>query len=187
MSFDQRVKAYKHENHSKIPPAILSMEKDIPISGKYSSTAIFLNHVCFKARRDVHLPLGWDLFPYDTADDGREWARKHLRDSTGERVSQRLAQYSSALMKTPHTTHDLLSTMQLQSLANSIHKRCLELPRDGYIDSLSMLPSVPSLAFALGAAVNGSKEIDITEEPWVDDADSQIFRTRCSYLSLCAD
>jgi hypothetical protein len=187
MSFDQRVKAYKHENHSKIPPAILSTEKDIPISGKYSSTAIFFNQVCFKARRDVHLPLGWDLFPNDTADDGREWARKHLRDSTGERVSQRLAQYSSALIKTPHTIHDLLSTMQLQSLANSIHKRCLELARDGYIDSLSILTSVPSLAFALGAAVNGSKEVDITEEPWVDEADCQIFRTRCWYLFLCAD
>ncbi|KAF2030686.1 hypothetical protein EK21DRAFT_65071, partial [Setomelanomma holmii] len=186
-AFDQRVKAYKDENHSRIPPAILSMENDIRVSGLYASAALFFDNVCFKARRDVHLPLGWDLFPHDVTDDSREWARKQLRDSTGERVAQRLGEYAAALVKMPHTYRDLLSTAKLQSLANNVHKRCLELTSDGYIDPLSVLPSVASFAFALGKAINRPKEIQANVEPWIEEVDCQIYRTRCLYLFLCAD
>ncbi|KAH7082278.1 hypothetical protein FB567DRAFT_581670 [Paraphoma chrysanthemicola] len=186
-AFEHRIDAYKRENQSKIPPSILGMATDVRISGCHSSAAMFFDQVSLKARRDVHLPIGWDLLPQDFGDDSREWARKQLRNHMGERLLQRLAEYLPALTKKSHTPLDLISTQQLQSLANSVHERCLELVCDGYVDSLSMLPSVASFAFALGTAVNGTKEIEANAEPWVDEVDCQIFRTRCLYLFLCAD
>ncbi|KAH7070579.1 hypothetical protein BKA63DRAFT_579202 [Paraphoma chrysanthemicola] len=183
---EHRIDACKSENQSKIPPSIiLGMATNVRISGSHSSAAMFFDQVSLKVRRDVQLPIGWDLFTQDVGDNIREWARTQLRDNTGERVPQRLAEYLPALMRKSYTPLDLLSTQRLQSLANSVHERCLELACDGYIDSRSMVPSVASFAFALGTAKNGTKEIDGNAEPWVDEVDCQIFRTRCLHLS-CA-
>jgi hypothetical protein len=185
--FLQRLEDYKRDNHSQIPRDILILEKDIPIFGTYNSIAGFLEKLYLKARRDVHLPLGWDLIPQDPVEENREWARKTIRDLSGPFVCHRLAAHVQALTKMPYTPNDLLSTAQLQNLAVGIEKRYLELIGSGFIDEFSVLPSMPSLVAALGKALNGPKEIQECAEPRVDEQDLQMYRTRSLYLFWCAD
>jgi hypothetical protein len=184
---NKRLNAYKQENHAHIPRSVRSMENDISISRSFQSAASFLENLRFKAQRDVHLPIGMDLFPYDLLDEDREWARKFLRDAVGEIIARRFTEYTAALTKTTYTVQDLLSPTQLEMFANKINERCLELAIAGYTDPHHMLTTLPSFASALGKAINGFKEAQATTEPWVDETDRQIFRTRCLYLFWCAD
>jgi hypothetical protein len=185
--FQQRLDTYSRENIFHIPPQILSLEKDLLVSGTFSSVESFLELLSVKAQRDAHLPIGSDLFPHDAVDQSREWARKFLRDSVCHIVSRRLAAYTPALTQSPYTAHDILSTIQLHGLANIITTRCLELVSTGYTDPYHMLPSLPSFATVLGNAINGLKEVQVLAEPWIDERDFQIYRTRCLYLFWCAD
>jgi hypothetical protein len=185
--FLQRLEDYKRDNHSHIPRDILSLEKDIFISGTYTSTSRFLEKLCQKARRDVHLPLGWDLVPQNPIEENREWARKIIRNLPGTLIHQRFAKQAPALTRVSYNTNDLLSTGQLQNLATGIEKRYLEVIGNGFIDESSVLPSMPSFVAALGSALNGPKEIQACAEPRVDEQDLQMYRTRSLYLFWCAD
>ncbi|KAF2125789.1 hypothetical protein P153DRAFT_399929 [Dothidotthia symphoricarpi CBS 119687] len=186
-SLEQRFDAYMKENHACIPPEILDLEHDIPISGNYDSPSSLLDRICLKARRDVHLNLGIDLFPQVPVAEQQEWARKYIRDLPREIIFQRLAQYLQIITQCPFTNNDLVPVRQLKPLASHIEMRCFELISTGFIDDMSLLPSIASFAAAIGSALDGPKEAQVVPDPWIQDADLQIFRTRCLYLFWCAD
>lgn len=183
----QRFEMFKKENLTRIPPAILSMAVDIPLLGSYKSSGGFLDSVYIKARRDVHLPIGHDLFPQTEISEGREWTRKFIRDLPEDLISRQLAKYAQIVKQCPYTAGDLLTTATLRKLAIQMEQRCLELIGIGFIDKTGHLPSVAALALAFGRAIDGPKEVHVTPEPWIDGADLQIYRTRCLYLFWCAD
>ncbi|KAF1842974.1 uncharacterized protein K460DRAFT_367892 [Cucurbitaria berberidis CBS 394.84] len=182
----ERFEIYKRENWARVPPLIKSIENDIPISGTYSSAGNFLDTLIMKARRDVHLPIGMNLFPQTPLAENRECARKLVRDLPGEFVEDRLMNYASTLTVS-YTSLDLLSTLDLHKIATQIERRCLEIIVKGFVDNACHIPSIAALASAFGSALNGSKEIHVAPEPWVDDSDMQVYRTRCLYLFWCAD
>ncbi|CAO2653243.1 Nn.00g026540.m01.CDS01 [Neocucurbitaria sp. VM-36] len=177
---------YKKENWARVPPTIKSMEADVRISGTYSAPARFLDRLCIKACRSVHLPIGLDLFPQTTLEGNIESARKSIRDLPSECVEMRLVEYGPALL-VQYTSLDLLSTMDLHRLATLIGRRCLELISMGFVDAVCNLPSIAALAPTLGKALNGPIEIQVSQEPWVDESDLQVYGTRCLYLFWCAD
>lgn len=186
-NFMKQIEDYKHENQRQIPRDILCMQQDVLISGTYSSMAIYLQHVICKARRDVHLPLGGDLFPYNAIDKEREYARKYIRDVSAEVVARRLTEYESVLTKFPYTTRDLLSTAQLQGFAVTVENWCQQLCGTGFISPSGILAHLPLLIRALGLALNGKKEVHVNPQPCINEKDLQIYRTRCLYLFWCAD
>jgi hypothetical protein len=177
--------AWYQENQIYIPPDI-PMEFDICISG-YTSTAAFLHRLTLRARRDVHLRIGGDLFPQDAIEDNRECARRYIRDMPSTQVMERLRQYESALVTTPFIESDMLPTTQLHNLACKIEQKCWELMGAGFIDPTGVLESLPCFVSALGKALNGPKEIHrvATLQGYSDDL--QIYRTRCLFLFWCAD
>jgi hypothetical protein len=183
----ERFALYKQENIARLPPAVLKMESDIRLVGTYNTPMSFLDTVVDKARRDVHLPIGMNLFPQCPMDRNKEWARKFIRDLPEHLISTRIAEYAPALVNTAYTCNDLLSTAQLHSFARLLEHRCLELICIGFVDDSSQLCSTAALASALGEAIDGIKEGQLISEPWVDDSDLQIYRTRCLYLFWCAD
>ncbi|KAH7382299.1 hypothetical protein BKA66DRAFT_530502 [Pyrenochaeta sp. MPI-SDFR-AT-0127] len=184
---EQRFENFQRDSWTHTPSSIKGMEFDITLSGPYNSPAGFLDSLCVKARRDVHLPIGMDLFPQTALDENRECARKLVRDLPANFIAIRLAYYAPTLLQTSYTSYDLLSTTSLHCLAKSVERRCFELMGAGFIDAASHLPSVAALLTAFGNAINGPKEVQVTSEPWVDDTDLQIYRRRCLYLFWCAD
>jgi hypothetical protein len=182
-----RFELYKKENISHLPPAIMRLEHDIPLSGTYAEPALFLDTVILKARRDIHLPNGMNLFPQSAYDDNRERARKFMRDLPEDLISTRIASYALALVETGYTAGDLLPTLHLHKVAKMLEQRCLELIGIGFVDDGGQLPSIAALAAAFGEALNGIKEVQIEPEPWVESGDLQVFRTHCLYLFWCAD
>jgi len=183
----RRVESCKQENLAKIPPEILSIKHDVQVSGRYSFPAGFLQNLARKACRDVHLPLGWDLFPHELTDGGREIARKYFRDLPERSVAGRIESYTCTLMKMPNLPQDLLSTEQLQNLANHIAKGSWELVSDGYVSTPGILPYIPSFVQALGSVLNGRKEAQHSAEAFYDATGFQIYRSRCLYLFWCVD
>lgn len=185
--FQQRFEAHCRENIARIPPQILAMEKDIPISGTHASPYVFISGIITNAMRDSHLPMGADLFPYDAVDESGELARKFFRDQACLVAEPRVAQHAASLTQQPLTARDILSTQQLQNIATMIAARCLELISTGFLDQHNILPSLPSFCSALGNALNGVKETQVTAESQIGDRDFQIYRVRCLYLFWCAD
>lgn len=186
-AFSKRVDDYKRDNVASIPPEILNFGKDIQVSGIYSTPMVFLQNLTTKACRDVHLPLGWDLFPYKVTDDIREVARKYFRDMSEKSVGMRIGAYMSTLMKTPYSSQDLLSTAQLQGLAEQIVQGSLELMTDGYVSIADVLLCILSFVQALGRALNGPNEAQGRSESWFDESGLHLYRTRCLYLFWCVD
>ncbi|KAF2824816.1 hypothetical protein CC86DRAFT_420044 [Ophiobolus disseminans] len=156
--FFQQMERCKLENQCHIPPDILRMGHDIFISGTYLTTAMFIHNVVFKARRDVHLHLGWDLVPQNRIEEECDSARKFIRD---------------------------ISAMLMQEMANSIGRWCRKLCATGYVSSPDVLAVLPMFTSALGLALNGPKEIQENPEPKIDGNDFQVYRTRCLYLFWC--
>jgi hypothetical protein len=61
--FLQRLDTFEIVNQSHIPPDILGMQQVIGIQGTHACVANFsLEEAYLKARREIHLPFGWDLF-----------------------------------------------------------------------------------------------------------------------------
>lgn len=183
----QRLESYQRDNWDRTPHFIRSMEVDVPITGTYSSPASFLNSLHLKVCIDLHLPIGINLFPQTLLDENLESARKFVRHLPGGFILMRLTQYAPALLQIPYTPQDLVSTASLQFLANSVCHRCFEIMGAGFVDDDSYLPSFAALSSAFGNAINGPKEMQVTLEPWVDNTDFQVFRTRCLYLFWSAD
>lgn len=186
-TLEKRFEAYVNDNHAQIPPAILDMEHDIKVSGTYGSLSSLMHIICFKARRDVHLNLGMNLFPQHPTTQHQELARKYFRDLPGDVVSQRIMHYTQTITRHSFTSNDLIPAPQLKALGLRIEMCCFELLSVGFIDSAFMLPSIASFAAAVGSALDGPKEYEITADPCIQDADLEIFRTRCLYLFWCAD
>ncbi|KAF1938547.1 hypothetical protein EJ02DRAFT_383571 [Clathrospora elynae] len=184
---EERFEAYKRDNFAHIPPTVRSMDADIQLLGAYSTPDSFLGSVVNKARRDVHLPIGMNLFPQSPIEENMECTRKFIRDLPGDLISTQLAHYAQTLLGSAYTVHDVLTTVQLHQLAKIMERRCLELIGIGLVDDSSQLPSIAALACAFGAAINGIKEVHVIAEPWIEDSDLQMYRTRCLYLFWCAD
>jgi hypothetical protein len=182
----RRMEAYESENRSRRPLNI-DMEHDVRVSGPYPSIAYFVRSLTLKSRRDMHLGLGWDLFPRNTIDENRERARKYLRDMPVELLHRRLELYAEVLLPTTYTACDLLSTEQLQVLSRVIENRCNELIGNGYVDPDLVLNSMAPFAAALGKALNGPKEFQRGMDACADELSCQYYRTRCLYLFWCAD
>ncbi|KAF1919187.1 hypothetical protein BDU57DRAFT_491273 [Ampelomyces quisqualis] len=183
----QQADAYKEDNLAKIPADILAIEHDIIIAGIHPSAENFFGLLCVNARRDVHLPLGWEFLPQDPMDEHRERARKFIRDMPKQAVYARLENYVQAITGSPYSASDLLSTDQLQQLATSIETRAYELLTDGFVDPSHVLNSLPSFVGALGQVLNGEKEWGRFPQMHVTQYDFQVYRTRCLYLFWCAD
>jgi hypothetical protein len=182
-----RFELYKKENFAHLPPQIQRLEQDIPLTGLYVTPASFLDTVVLKARRDIHLPIGNNLFSQSPYDENKEWARKFMRDLPEDLISTRLASYVLALVDTAYTAIDLLPTGHLHKLAKMLEQTCMELIGIGFVDDGGHLLSIAALASAFGEAIDGLKEIQLEPEPWVEGADLQVFRTRCLYLFWSAD
>jgi hypothetical protein len=184
---ESRFELYKKDNIARLPHDVLRLEHDVPLTGTYATPAGFLDTIILKARRDVHLPIGMNLFPQTPLDENKECARKFIRDLPEDLISTRLATYAPALVDTAYTANDLLPTGHLSRLSKILEHRCLELVGTGFVDDGGQMPSIASLASAFGEAVDGVKEIQTMPEPWVDASDMQVYRTRCLYLFWCAD
>ncbi|KAI8941270.1 hypothetical protein NX059_002500 [Plenodomus lindquistii] len=182
-----RFQDYNNDNVNRIPYAISSMPFDIPLAGSYPYPTSFLDSVCIKAQSDIHRPIGHSLFPQNAIDGRREDARKFIRDLSEELISSQLANYANALVSDPYTSSDLLETSTIHELAKRMERRCLELVASGFVDIVVDMSSMAALASALGAAIDGVKEIHITLEPWFEEMDLLMFRTRCLYLFWCVD
>jgi hypothetical protein len=182
-----RFALYKQDSIDHLPPVVRRMEQDIQLQGIYPTPASFLDAIVLKARRDIHLPIGMNLFPQSPLEENKECARKLLRDLPENLISTRLTSYALALVEPPYTANDLLPTRQLHHLAKIMEQRCLELIGIGFVDDGGRLPSIAALVAAFGEAVDGVKAIQIEPEPWVDEGDMQIYRSRCLYLFWCAD
>jgi len=184
---EERFEAYKKDNWAHLPPEVKLMESDIRLEGTYCTPEIFLDTVVLKARRDIHLPIGMDLFPQTIIAENMEWARKFIRDMPRDRISTRLLDYAQALFETAYCTTDLVSTPNIRKLAEAVRVSCLELTAFGLVGGALQLPSIAALIQALGNAIDGLKEVQLCAEPWVEEADLQIYRTRCLYLFWCVD
>jgi hypothetical protein len=182
----KQAEAWYKENVARIPPEI-SMKHDTRITGKHTSTAVFLRCLASKAHRDAHLQIGRDLFPQNSVEENRECARRYIRDMPRDQVMQHLTQYEQVLTNVPFVAFDILSTNHLHALACKIERKCWDLEGSGFIDPTGILSSLPCLVSALGQAVNGPKEAQRVPDPLVDPVDLQIYRTRCLYLFWCAD
>ncbi|CBY00551.1 hypothetical protein IAQ61_011469 [Plenodomus lingam] len=182
-----RFKAYNKDNGLRIPLSISSMPSDIPLTGRYASPTSFLDSVSLKAQRDIRRPIGHDLFPQRAMDQKRESARKLIRDLPAELVSSQLANYANSLVLTSYNGNDLLTTCRIRALATNMEMRCHELVALGFVDHNVDMSSMAALASALGAAMDGLKEIHVSPEPWVEEADLLMYRTRCLYLFWCID
>ncbi len=184
---EERFDTYKKDNWAHLPLDVKRMESDICLEGIYATAASFLDKVVLKARRDVHLPVGASLFPQSPMEGNLEWARKFIRDLPENLVSTRVAYYASALIDPAYTAGDLVSTANLRKYAKMLEQRCLELIGIGFIDDAYQLPSMAALACAVGNAIDGLKEVYIVADPWIEELDLQVYRTRCLYLFWCAD
>lgn len=182
-----RFDTYKKDNLAHLPLDVKRMESDVYLEGNYSTAARFLDKVVLKARRDVHLPLGASLFPLSPMEGNMEWARKFIRDLREDLISTRVAHYATALVDPVYTTRDLISTANLRNCAKMLERRYLELIGIGFIHDACPPPSMAALACAFGNAIDGLKEMQIVAEPWIEEMDLQVYRTRCLYLFWCAD
>ncbi|KAI4651910.1 hypothetical protein J4E93_002106 [Alternaria ventricosa] len=184
---DKRFDAYKKDNLAHLPIDIKRLASDVCLGGSYPTAASFLDKVALKARRDVHLPLGASLFPQSLMEEDMEWARKSIRDLHEELVSNRVAHYATALVDSAYATRDLISTANLRNYAKMLERHYLELIGIGFTDDACSLPAMAALACAFGNAIDGLKEVHIMAEPWIEEMDLQVYRTRCLYLFWCAD
>ena len=184
---EERFEAYKKENWAHLPPEVKLMESDTYLGGTYCTPASFLDNVVLKARRDIHLPIGMDLFPQTVVAENMEWARKFIRDMPKDRISARLSYHAQALFETAYSTKDLVSTPNIRKLAEAIRMSCLELTAFGLVGEALQLPYIAALIQALGNTIDGLKEVHLCAEPWIEEADLQIYRTRCLYLFWCVD
>ena len=184
---DKRFDAYKKDNLAHLPIDIKRLAGDVYLEGSYPTAASFLDKVVLKARRDVHLPVGASLFPQSPMEENMEWARRAIRDLREDLVSNRVAHYATALVDSAYATRDLISTANLRNYAKMLERHYLELIGIGFTDDACSLPSMAALACAFGNAIDGLKEAQIMAEPWIEEMDLQVFRTRCLYLFWCAD
>jgi hypothetical protein len=186
--FEGRVQAYLNENRARIPAEIFQLQQDVRLSGIYENSAIFLERLYLKARRELHTPLGLNMMPQTPIEEDREWVRKMIRDLPADMVRARLFRHTQTLTTVPFTEQDLLPVLSLQQIATSIEMRCRNLIGKGYIDEFCVLPSLSSFAAALFAVLSSPKEADVNPmTAWVNVFDMQVFRTRCMYLFWCAD
>lgn len=128
-----------------------------------------------------------DLFPQTPISGNMEWARMFIRDKPGDTVLARLSCYAQTLFETGYSTKDLVTTPDIRKFAKACENHCLQLIAAGFVDDLSQLPSIAALVYALGEAVDGLKEIQLSAEPQIEDTDLSIYRTRCLYLFWCVD
>jgi hypothetical protein len=183
----QRFECWDADNLAHIPDFIREFPFNYPVSGVYETPASFINSLSYRMQQDAHFFIGVDLMPQTVADTEREHARKVIRGHTEEKTSQKLAMYMQSLTIDQYDRGSLLPPAQLQAFAGRIKATYLDLAARGYTDGSFMLVSLSSLSSALGRALNGPKEIDVTPKVRVTDEDLQIFRTRCLYLFWCAD
>ncbi|KAH9873227.1 hypothetical protein J1614_005625 [Plenodomus biglobosus] len=182
-----RLKAYNNDNIDHIPSTFSSLPFDIPLTGIYTSYASFLDSVYEKVLRDMHRPIGHSLFPQSAMDQKREAARKFIRDLPENLISSQLAGYANVLVLTSYTSNDLLTTFRLRELATNMERHCHELIALGFVDRTVDMSSMAAVASAFGVAVDGIKEVHVSPEPWVEEADLLMYRTRCLYLFWCVD
>jgi hypothetical protein len=183
----QRFQQWDADNLANIPDFLRELPFGYPVSGVYETPADFIDCLSYRMQQDIHFFIGMDLMPQTVADNQRETARKVIRDQTGKKICQKLAAYVQSLTMDCYGCGSLLSTAQLQAIAEKIEITYLDLTSRGYADGSFILVSFSSLSSKLGRALNSTKEIDITPEARVMDQDLQIFRTRCLYLFWCAD
>ncbi|CAA9959022.1 hypothetical protein PTMSG1_02550 [Pyrenophora teres f. maculata] len=184
---EERFEAYKNDNWAHLPQEVKLMESDICLEGTYPTPMNFLNSVTLKARRDVHLPIGMDLFPHTLIAENMEWARKFIRDMSKDTISKRLSCYAHSLVETAYCTKDLISTPNMREVARLFEVSCLELTAFGFVGESLQLLSMAALVHALGVAIDGLKEVQLSTEPWIEETDLQIYRTRCLYFFWCVD
>jgi hypothetical protein len=183
----QRFQQWDADNLANIPDFLRGLPFNYPVSGVYETPADFIDCLSYRMQQDVHFFIGMDLVPQTVADNQREAARKVVRDQIGKKICQKLAMYMQSLTMDRYGCGNLLSTAQLQAIAEKMEITYLDLTSRGYADGSFILVSFSSLSSALGRAFNRPKEIDVTPEARVTDEDLQIFRTRCLYLFWCAD
>ena len=184
---EKQFEAYKNDNMVHLPPEVGRMEEDICLKGSYCEPTSFFNNVVLKARRDIRLPIGMDLFPQTPIARNMEWARKFIRDKPEGTILTRLSDYAQTLVETGYSTKDLVTTPELRGLAKTCESHCLQLIAAGFVDDSSQLPSIAALVCALGEAIDGLKEVQSSAEPRIEHADLSIYRTRCLYLFWCVD
>jgi hypothetical protein len=139
-----------------------------------------------KARRDIHLPIGADLIPLSSIEDNRECTRKYIQNMSGGLVKHRFEQYANVVFR-PYSDQDLLTTIGMQARASFIETIALHTVGLGFVDSTSVLVSLPPFVSTLGRALNGPKYIEMNPNSTITEQDMQIYRTRCLYLFWCAD
>ena len=184
----QRFQCWDADNLAHIPDFIRELSFDYPVSGVYATPASFMHSLSHRMQQDIHAFIGMDMMPQESVvDEQREQARKVIRDQSEEKISEKLASYMHLLTTGQYDHGSLLSPAQLQEFAEQIATTYLDLTARGYIGGSFVLVSFSSLSCALGRALNGPKQIDITPEVRVTDEDLQVFRTRCLYLFWCAE
>ncbi|KAF1833454.1 hypothetical protein BDW02DRAFT_527572 [Decorospora gaudefroyi] len=186
-SLELRFEQYKKDNWAHLPPEIKILETDIHLRGIHATPGHFLQSLVLKARRDIHLPIGMNLFPQNPLEETIEPARKFIRDLPEALISRRIANYASALIDREYTAEDLLSPRRINQLAQALEHCCLQLISTGFIHDAFGLPSIAALARVFGAAIDGIKEVQMRPEPWIEAVDLNIYRTRCLYLFWCVD
>jgi hypothetical protein len=181
-----KANVWHKENNARVPPGIC-LAYDRKICSILMSNADFLYGLSWKAFRDLHIRIGYDMFPQNAIEEFRECARITIRDMSSSKVWERLAYYKSALGTTQFATSHMLPTPQLHDITSKIARKGRELLVSRFIDPTSVLASLPFFANALSKALNGPKQVEVALEFHFNLLDLQIYRTRCLYLFLCAD
>jgi hypothetical protein len=183
----QRFQDWNAENLAHTPDSLRGLPNNYPVHRVYETPVSFVESLGFSMFQDIHSPIGMNLVPQTVIDEQREEARKRIRDQSQESINQKLATYMQPLTIYGYDSRCLLPTAQLQAFAEKLQTMYLDLTARGYTAGSSMLLTLSSLSSALGKALNGPKEIEVTPEPRVTEEDLQIYRTRSLYLFWCAD
>ena len=181
-----RYEIWHADNLSHIPRSLASHPLD-PLLGTYTTPIAFQQRLCLEMRLDIHRPLGCDMFPRSRFDAHREWARTWIRDLPSETIFTHLTPYHSSLCNFPITRDQILPTKTLKWLAEYIEQKALSLMERCGENGGGLLYSMGCLARSLGEVLDGMKEGQVVEEPWIDETDLWVFRARCVYLFWCAE
>ncbi|RMZ69894.1 hypothetical protein GMOD_00008829 [Pyrenophora seminiperda CCB06] len=183
----RRFQTYKEDNWAHLPRDVKLMKSDICLKDTYYHFSSFMCAIVQKARRDVHLLIGMDLFPQDPIAENMECARKFIRDMPEVTISTRLSIYAKVFTATSFGSEDLISTRDMWWLSNKLESYCLEFTAFGFVGGPLQPSSIAALISALGDAIDCDKEVDIADEPWIEEVDLEIYRTRCLYFFWCVD